>query len=76
MKKPILCKSCVNFDQAVCVKKCRPYVIEECLYPGNNHKVGHATACEEYVGKFYPDDAPGDDVHDCKGFIKWTGKQS
>ena len=51
MKKPVLCKTCKHWMVTVVVGGKHPRTIDECYYPSNNCKAGHATKCEEYEMK-------------------------
>ncbi len=50
-KKPvILCHSCKNVDW-VLLSGSGAKMLDECYYPDNAKKFGHATKCEEYESK-------------------------
>lgn len=49
-KKPILCNTCKHEEWALVIGTTNR-MIDECAFPANDRKVGHATECEEYSPK-------------------------
>ena len=50
VNKPVLCNTCKHEEWALVVGT-TSRMIDECYFPENNRKVGHATECEEYEPK-------------------------